>query len=140
VNRWSIVPLLAACMLTAHPAAQAGIIEDLLAMPAIQAWLGRVPELAPLVQRCDDVNYRQRNLELCQQAAQAAQLARMPPELRAVMASPPAAASLRELCVAAIGKPAYNGYLCTQLYQYDENFKALSQRIQFDNLMNRQLR
>lgn len=132
--------LLASAMLVAHPAAQAGIIEDLLALPAIQSLLGRIPELEPLVKRCDDAGFKQRNLELCQQAVQAAQLARMPPELRAVMATPVAAASLRELCIGAIGTRAYDGYLCTQLSRFDESFKALSQRIQFDNLMNRQMR
>jgi hypothetical protein len=132
--------VLAAAMLTALPAAQAGVIEDLLALPAIQSLLGRIPELDPLIKRCDDISYKQRNLELCQQVAQAAQLAKMPPELRAVMATPPAAASLRELCIAAIGQPAYNGYLCQELYKFDETFKAQSLRIHQENLMNRQMR
>jgi hypothetical protein len=132
--------VLAAVMLAAHPAAHAGLIEDLLAIPAIQSLLGRIPELEPLVRRCDDVNYKQRNLELCQQAAQAAQLARMPPELRSVMATPPAAASLRDLCITAIGRPAYDSYLCKELYKFDETFKLQSQRVQQENLMNRQMR
>lgn len=120
--------------------AQAGILEDLLAVPAIQALLGRLPELAPLVTRCENIAYKQRNLTLCQQAAQAAQLAKMPPELRAVMATPPAAASLRELCLAAIGRPAYDGYLCSELYKFDETFKGQSQLKQQEDFMNRQMR
>lgn len=132
--------VLAAFMLTAQPAAQAGIIEDLLALPAIQSLLGRIPELEPLVKRCEDITYKQRNLELCQQAAQAAQLAKMPPELRAVMATPPSAASMRELCIAVIGSRAADSYLCRELYKFDETFKAQSQQIQRDHFMNRQMR
>lgn len=124
----------------AHPVAQAGLIEELLAVPAIQSLLGKLPELNPLVERCADIAFKQRNPALCQQAEQAAQLAKMPPELRAVMATPPAAASLRELCIAAIGKPAYNGYLCSELAKFDETFKAQSQRVYQENLQNRQMR
>lgn len=131
---------LAVALLTVHPVAQAGIIEDLLALPAIQSLLGRIPELEPLVKRCEDITYKQRNLELCQQATQAAQLAKMPPELRAVMATPRAAASLRDLCMAAIGRPAYDGYLCQELYKFDETFKAQSLRKQQDDFLNRQMR
>ncbi len=120
--------------------AQAGIVEDLLALPAIQALLGRLPELNPLLTRCENIAYKQRNLTLCQQAAQAAQLANMPPELRAVMATPPAAASLRALCLAAIGTPAYDGYLCSQLARFDNIFKAQSLQKQQDDIWNRQMR
>jgi len=125
---------------SAFQTAQGGILEDLLAVPAIQALLGRLPELAPLVKNCENIAYKQRNLTLCQQAAQAAQLAKMPPELRAVMATPPAAASLRELCLAAIGRPAYNGYLCSELYKFDETFKVQSLQKQQEDIMNRQMR
>ena len=132
--------LLAAVMLAAQPSAHAGLIEDLLALPAIQSLLGKVAELEPLVKRCEDLAYKQRNLQACQQAIQAAQLAKMPPELRAVMSTPPAAASLRDLCLAAVGKPAYDSYLCKELYKFDETFKTQSLLIQQENLMNRQMR
>ena len=144
MTKFRIALLMAVLTLSIQPVARAGIIEDLLALPAIQSLLGRVAELEPLVKRCDDATYRQRNLEQCLRATQAAQLARMPPELRAVMATPPAAASLRELCIAAIGRPAYNGYLCQQLYKYDETFKEQSRRmqqqVQQEDFMNRQMR
>jgi hypothetical protein len=52
---------------------QAGLIEDLLALPGIQSLLGRIPELEPTVKRYEDVNCKQRDLALRQQAAQAAQ-------------------------------------------------------------------
>ncbi len=120
--------------------AQAGILEDLLALPAIQSLLGRLPELPVITRNCADPAFKQRNLTLCQQAEQAAQLAKMPPELRAVMATPPAAASLRELCLAAIGTPAYDGYLCSELYKFDETFQKQSQLQRQETLMNRQMR
>lgn len=135
--------LWAALALLAQPVAQAGIIEDLLAIPAIQSMLGRLPELDPLLKRCEDVAYKQRNPTLCQQAMQAAQLARMPPELRAVMATPQTAVSMRELCVAVIGRPAANSYLCTELYKFDETFRLQSQRPQspsYEDMQNRQMR
>ena len=134
---------LCAMLLTAGCAfqpAQAGILEELLAVPAIQSLLGRMPELPIITRNCADPAFKQRNLTLCQQAAQAAQLAKMPPELRAVMATPPAAASLRELCLAAIGTPAYGGYLCSELYKFDETFKGQTQLKQQEDIMNRQMR
>ncbi len=136
--RFRMAMLMAAALMTAQPAAQAGVIEDLLAIPAIQSLLGRLPELDPLVKRCEDVAYRQRNPTLCQQATQAYQLAKMPPELRAVMSTPPAAASLRALCLAAVGTPAYNGYLCTELYRFDGTFKTQTEMQQQEILQNRQ--
>ncbi len=145
--RFRLSMILATVMLTAQPAAQAGIVEDLLAIPAIQSMLGRLPELEPLVKRCENLAYQQRNPALCQQAIQAYQLAKMPPELRAVMSTPPAAASLRALCLAAIGTPAYNGYLCTELYRFDATFKEQSQlrqqegmQKQQEDMQNRQMR
>lgn len=138
--------MVGALVLMAQPAAQAGVIEDLLAIPAIQSLLGRMPELNPLVMRCQDVAYQQRNATVCQQATQAYQLAQMPSELRAVMSTPPAAASLRALCLGAIGTPAYNGYLCSELSRFDATFQAQSQtklrveQIQQQEQRDRQMR
>lgn len=138
--RFRMALLMVAVLLTAQPAAQAGVIEDLLAIPAIQSLLGRIPELDSLVKRCQNITYKQRNATLCQQATQAYQLAKMPPELRAVMSTPPAAASLRALCLAAVGTPAYNGYLCTELYRFDDTFKTQTLLKQQEDLQNRQMR
>lgn len=136
--------LMGAALLT-QPVARAGVVEDLLAVPAIQSLLRRLPELAPLVKRCEDAAYRQRNQALCQQAEQAAQLAKMPAELRSVMSHAPSAKSLRELCVAAVGGSAQHSYLCAELYKYDATFKAqVIQRqqvpVQQEDFMNRQMR
>lgn len=114
------IALLASTM----PMAQAGYIEDLLAVPAIQSLLGRQPELQATLQKCGDWRYRQRNARFCQQAEEAGRLTRMPPELRAVLSNPPAAASIRELCLVAQGTRVQHSYLCTELSRADVSFTA----------------
>ena len=129
-----------ACLVLASTFAQAGIIEDLLAVPAIQSLLGRLPELPSLVRNCEDAAYRQRNLAFCQQAEQAALLAKMPIELRAVMARKDSANSLRELCLTAIGKLPKESYLCAELNKFDTDFQLQSRQIQQQQLQDRQMR
>ena len=116
---------LIAVLVFVTPWAHAGIIEDLLASPTIQSLLGRQPELQAAIQKCADARFRQRNASLCQQAEEAARLARVPPELRAVLASPSSAASIRELCLAVQTGPVQNSYLCAELVKADASFKAL---------------
>jgi hypothetical protein len=101
------------------------VIEDLLARPAIQALLGR-QDLATVVQRCADAANRQKNLAACQLADEANRLARIPLELRLLLARPAAAASIRELCLAAQVTPARDTYLCKELTTADLEFAALS--------------
>ncbi len=105
--------------------AQAGVIEDLLALPAIQSLLSRQPELQAAVQKCSDAKYRQRNVKICQQAEEASRLTKVPAELRAVLSNPPAAASIREVCLAVQGGPAQNSYLCAELSKAETGFKTL---------------
>jgi hypothetical protein len=121
---------LAVMMLSMAPSTHAGLIEDLMALPAIQSLLGRVPELAPLLTRCESPAYRQANLVICEQAEQAAKIAKAPPELRAVMASKPAATSLRALCIETIGRPAGSSYLCAELVKLDSSLQAERARIE----------
>ena len=128
------------CLVIASAFAQAGIIEDLLAVPAIQSLLGRLPELPNLIRNCEDAGYKQRNLAFCQQAEQAALLAKMPIELRAVMARKDSANSLRELCVAAIGKLPKESYLCAELNKYDSDFQLQSRYMQQQQMLDRQMR
>jgi hypothetical protein len=119
--------LVVAAALTA-PVAQAGILEDLLAIPAIQSLLGRQPDLQATVKRCTDAKYRQANTTACQQAEQAERLAKMPPELRAVLAVPASAGSIRELCLAAQGGPKQNSHLCAELSKADSSFQTLAEQ------------
>ncbi len=108
--------------------AQAGIIEDLLATPAVQSLLGRLPELQAVVQRCNDVRYKQRNPKICLQAEEVSRLARMPPELRVVLSNPTTAASLRELCLAVQASAARNSYLCAELSKADIGLMTLAEQ------------
>jgi hypothetical protein len=108
--------------------AQAGVLEDLLALPAIQSLLGRLPELPVIERNCADPSFKQRNLTFCQQAEDAARLAQMPTELRLLMAQPKAAASLRELCLATVNVPIQNPYLCSELFKADSDLRAQAAR------------
>ena len=58
----------------------------------------------------------------------------MPVELRAVMARKDSANSLRELCLAAIGKLPNDSYLCAELYKFDCDFQLQSRQIQQQQL------
>lgn len=118
--------MLAVVLIT--PVAQAGILEDLLAIPAIQSLLGRQPDLQATVKRCADARFRQANMTACQQAEQAERLARMPPELRAVLAVPASASSIRELCLVAQGGPKQNSHLCAELSKADSSFQSLAEQ------------
>ena len=112
------------------PVAHAGFLEDLLARPSIQALLGRQPDLQTTVKNCANAAFRQRNVAACDQADQAAKLAAMPPELRAVMSVPASSASLRELCLTAQTTPAKNSHLCSELFKADSSFKTLADQQQ----------
>ena len=87
----------------AAPLAQAGIIEDLLAKPSVQALLGRLPDAQNTMKSCADTRYQQRNVKLCQEAAEAVRIASIPPDLRAVLATPNGSASIRQRCLAVQG-------------------------------------
>ena len=112
-------------LLLSVPIAQAGVLEDLLASPAIQSLLNRVPELQATVQRCADAKYRQRNAAACVQAENAARLAKVPAEVRAVLSVPASAASLRDLCLAVQQTKVQETYLCAELGKADTGFKTL---------------
>lgn len=119
------ITIAATALFVFAPLVQAGVLEDLLAVPAIQALLGRAPDLQAAVQKCADAKYRQRNAAACQQAEQAARLARVPPELRAVLAVPASSASLRDLCLTAQGAKTQDSYLCIELGKADTPFRSL---------------
>ena len=120
-----ILQALGLALVLSIPVAQAGILEDLLASPAIQSLLVRVPELQATMQRCADAKYRQRNTAVCVQAENAARLAKVPPEVRAVLSVPASAASLRDLCLAVQQTKMQETYLCAELGKADTGFKSL---------------
>ena len=120
-----ILQALGLALVLCIPVAQAGILEDLLASPAIQSLLNRVPELQATMQRCADAKYKQRNTAACVQAENAARLAKVPPEVRAVLSVPASAASLRDLCLAVQQTNMQETYLCAELGKADTGFKSL---------------
>jgi hypothetical protein len=107
------------------PVAQAGLIEDLLSRPALQALIGQ-PDLKALLQRCTDANNERKNLSVCRQVDEANRLARIPLEVCTLMASPASAASSRELCLAAQATSACNSYLCKELASPDLDFAVIA--------------
>lgn len=121
---------LAACVLLTTPAAHAGILEELLALPSIQKLLARTSDIQSTLQKCADGGYKQINAKLCQDAEAALRLSRVPPELRAVLSSPKGSASLRDLCLGVQATPAQDTYLCAELMEGDPVFKqqALAER------------
>jgi hypothetical protein len=123
-----IASILMAFTLTA---AHAGIVEELLKIPAIQAFLNRQPELQSIIQQCGNPTYKQQNAKFCQQAEEASRLAKMPFELRAVLSDPRSAASIRELCLAVLDRPAKGSYMCVELAKVDSSFNLLVQQEQF---------
>lgn len=123
--------------------AQAGILEDLLALPAIQSLLNRTSELPSISRKCENIHFRLANGNLCLQATQATLLAKMSPQLRSLMAHAPSAQSIRELCVGAIGTPVQGSYLCAELAKTDSVFQAQAAGApanQGQEIWNRQLR
>ncbi|MEO8542185.1 MAG: hypothetical protein ABI434_01315 [Burkholderiaceae bacterium] len=128
------------CSGCAVQTAQAGILEDLLAVPAIQALLGRSSELPTIARKCENVQFRTANNTFCQQARQAELLTKMPPQLRMLMAHAPSAQSLRQLCIGAIGTPTQGSYLCAELAKSDSVFQAQAQTQSQAEIWNRQMR
>jgi hypothetical protein len=124
MNRKILTALL--CLTWLLPSAHAGLLEDLLAVPAIQSLLGRQPDIQTVLKRCADAKFRQANAASCQQAEQADRLSRVPAELRAVLAVPASAASLRELCLSVQAGQLRNSHLCTELGKADQSFLALA--------------
>ena len=96
------------------PAAQAGLLDDLLKNPTLQGLINR-PDLGTLVAACRDATYRQANVLNCTNVETAAVLTKLPVEMRVLMNHPQSAASLRDICSAVQRMPQTNSYLCVEL-------------------------
>lgn len=94
--------------------AQAGLLDDLLKNPAIQALMNR-GDLSTLVNACKDANYRRSNQSQCVHVENVLVINKLPVEMRAVMSNQQAANSLRELCSQAQNTPRATSYLCNEL-------------------------
>ncbi len=116
----------------AATSATAVTLEELLANPAIQAWLNRQGDMAATVAMCRGRDYRARNAQRCQQAEDAQNLLTMAPELRLLLSRPATASSIRELCLGVQGMPMQNSYLCAELYRADAAFKRQAEQIRVE--------
>ena len=94
--------------------AQAGLLDDLLRNPTIQALMNR-GDLSTLVSACKDASYRQNNLSQCVNVENVLVVNKLPVEMRVLMSNQQSANSLRELCSQVQGTGAANSYLCAEL-------------------------
>ena len=121
-----IVALFSSALLLAvtGPARAGGKLEELLAIPAVQALLNKQVDLTNSLGLCKDNAYAKKNAVACQHAQDAQNLARLSPELRSILTKPILAGSIRDLCSAAYGTPKQNTVLCAELYVADPGFEA----------------
>ena len=124
INRTFAIATLSLGFVLTSPAKAGGKLEELLAIPAVQALLNKQVDLISVLGSCKDVKYAQKNAAACQNAKDAQNLAKLSPELRSMLTKPNLAASIRELCGAAYGTPQQNSVLCAELYVADPAFEA----------------
>ena len=106
--------LIAIWIFAASTHAHAGLLDDLLRNPTIQALMNR-GDLTTLVSSCQNANYRRNNQTQCVNAENALVISKLPSEMRAVMGNQQSANSLRELCSQAQSTAVANSYLCAEL-------------------------
>jgi pantoate kinase len=118
----------AACSLfAAHTAHAQNILERILNNPNIQALLGKPADVANLLGLCKNANYQRANAQVCQDAAQADMVLKLPFEMRTVMGNQRSAQSLRDLCLAAQSTQQRDSYLCLELAKADSSFGSAMQ-------------
>ncbi len=109
-------------VLTTTPAFSAGILEQILANPRVQALIAKPSEVSSYLGLCSNASYQIANSQLCSDATQTQMILRLPFEMRTVMSNPNSAQSLRDLCLAAQSTPQANSYLCAELIKADGAF------------------
>jgi hypothetical protein len=112
----------AALVLAVSPVFSAGILEQILANPRIQALIGKPNEVSTFLGFCNNPSYQIANAQVCAEVTQTQMVLRLPFEMRTVMSNPTSAQSLRDLCLAAQATPQANSYLCAELIKADSNF------------------
>jgi hypothetical protein len=109
-------------LLTFSSAQSAGLLEQILANPQVQALMGAPANITNLLGVCKNDAYRANNAQACTNAVNADTVMKLPFEMRTVMSSPTSAQSLRDLCLAAQSTAQRDSYLCTQLAKADSSF------------------
>ncbi len=122
VSTLSRAALALSLLLAFSSAHSAGLIEQILANPRVQALMGAPGNITNLLGVCRNDTYRNNNPQACADAVNADTVMRLPFEMRTVMSNPTSAQSLRDLCLAAQSTVQRDSYLCTQLAKADSSF------------------
>jgi hypothetical protein len=122
VSIFSRATLALGLLTTFSSANSAGLLEQILANPQVQALIGAPANITNLLGVCKNDAYRANNAQACANALNADTVLRLPFEMRTVMSNPTSAQSLRDLCLAAQSTVQRDSYLCTQLANADSNF------------------
>ncbi len=102
----------------------AGVLEQILANPQIQALIGVPANVTNALNLCNNPAYKAGNAQTCANASNADMVLKLPFEMRTVMSNANSAQSLRDLCVAAQNTAQRDSYLCSQLAKADSTFAA----------------
>jgi hypothetical protein len=113
----------------------AGLIEQILANPRVQALMGAPANVTNLLGVCKNDTYRASNPQSCADAANTDSVLKLPFEMRTVMSSPQSAKSLRDLCLAAQTTPQRESYLCVELLKADSKFAGTVANDQANRLL-----
>lgn len=124
VSTLSRAALALSLLLAFSSAHSAGLIEQILANPRVQALIGAPANITNLLGVCKNDAYRANNPQSCADAANADTVLRLPFEMRTVMSNPTSAQSLRDLCLAAQNTAQRDSYLCAELAKTDSTFGA----------------
>jgi hypothetical protein len=103
----------------------AGLLEQILANPRVQALMGAPANVTNLLGVCKNEAYKKTNAQACADATNADMVLKLPFEMRTVMSNGRSAQSLRDLCIGAQGSAQRDTYLCTELAKADGDFAAL---------------
>lgn len=115
---------LSLCLLVPTVSSAAGVLEQILANPRVQALLSKPLEVTNALNLCANEAFKSANVQTCAEAANAQIVLRLPFEMRTVMSNANSAQSLRDLCLAAQSTPQGNSYLCAELVKADSTFAA----------------
>ena len=122
ISTFSRATLALSLLLAFSSAHSAGLLEQILANPQVQALMGTPANITNLLGVCKNDAYRANNAQACSNAVNADTVLKLPFEMRTVMSSPTSAQSLRDLCLAAQSTTQRDSYLCTQLAKADSSF------------------
>ncbi len=112
------------CAISLSQVHAAGVLEQILANPQVQALIGTPATVTNTLNLCNNPTYRAANAQACANATNADMVLKLPFEMRTVMSNPNSAQSLRDLCVVAQGSVQRDSYLCAQLAKADTSFAA----------------